>query len=310
MIPRYAMETLRLSGNDLLVYGLIYSDEGGMSLSQMADILNIARSSVANILRRLTEQGLIEREGGLKIRLVQKLDQSKNWTTKEIKDCESDSYENEGSNKMLPAGLKTDKEEDKDRERKIENEKEQEEENRKKVIQRKNKEEREEREREERKERETEQETDITDKNIIPETEDNNLCYKKKEEKEERKETDDDILVLIPEEVSPEEEPLEVRRFRKPTVQEIKDYCQQRKNGIDPEQFFSYYQSKGWTVGKYPMKDWKAAVRTWEIQERKRQEKRQYQKPSKPSYADILRNNAETARQIFGNNTIPNDYGF
>jgi hypothetical protein len=53
-------------------------------------------------------------------------------------------------------------------------------------------------------------------------------------------------------------------RFVKPTVKEIASYCQERGNNINAEHFFDYYESKGWTVGKQPMKDWKAAVRNWE----------------------------------------------
>ena len=52
--------------------------------------------------------------------------------------------------------------------------------------------------------------------------------------------------------------------FRKPTFEEVQAYCQERNNGIDPEQFIDYYESKGWVVGKSKMKDWKACVRTWE----------------------------------------------
>ena len=53
-------------------------------------------------------------------------------------------------------------------------------------------------------------------------------------------------------------------RFRKPTVDEIRAYCRERNNNVDPERFFDYYESKGWKVGKAPMKDWRASVRTWE----------------------------------------------
>lgn len=52
--------------------------------------------------------------------------------------------------------------------------------------------------------------------------------------------------------------------FRKPTFEEVSAYCLERNNGIDPEQFIDYYESKGWVVGKSKMKDWKACVRTWE----------------------------------------------
>ena len=57
--------------------------------------------------------------------------------------------------------------------------------------------------------------------------------------------------------------------FLPPTISEVKEYCEKRKNGINPEQFVNFYQSKGWMIGKNKMKDWKAAVRTWEIKNRK-----------------------------------------
>jgi len=53
-------------------------------------------------------------------------------------------------------------------------------------------------------------------------------------------------------------------KFVKPTVEEIKAYCAERKNGIDAEAFFYFYESKGWLIGRNPMKSWKAAIRTWE----------------------------------------------
>ena len=49
-----------------------------------------------------------------------------------------------------------------------------------------------------------------------------------------------------------------------PTLEEVKEYCTERGNKVDPERWFDYYTSNGWKVGKNPMKDWKAAVRTWE----------------------------------------------
>jgi len=54
------------------------------------------------------------------------------------------------------------------------------------------------------------------------------------------------------------------KRFIKPTIQEIKDYCLERKNNVDVNKFFNYYEANGWKVGKNAMKDWKACVRTWE----------------------------------------------
>lgn len=54
------------------------------------------------------------------------------------------------------------------------------------------------------------------------------------------------------------------RGFIKPTTQEIADYCKERGNNVSPSTFFDFYESKGWLIGKTKMKDWKAAVRTWE----------------------------------------------
>lgn len=52
--------------------------------------------------------------------------------------------------------------------------------------------------------------------------------------------------------------------FVKPSVDEVKAYCEERNNGIDAEAFIDFYESKGWKIGKDSMKDWKAAVRNWE----------------------------------------------
>ena len=52
--------------------------------------------------------------------------------------------------------------------------------------------------------------------------------------------------------------------FKKPTVDDVKLYCTERDNKIDAEAFHDFYESKDWFVGKSKMKDWKAAVRTWE----------------------------------------------
>jgi hypothetical protein len=53
-------------------------------------------------------------------------------------------------------------------------------------------------------------------------------------------------------------------RFTPPSIDEVKAYCQERGNGVDAERFIDYYNANGWRVGKNAMKDWKAAVRTWE----------------------------------------------
>lgn len=57
------------------------------------------------------------------------------------------------------------------------------------------------------------------------------------------------------------------KRFEKPTLSQITQYCLERNNNVNAEQFYDYYESNGWKVGKNAMKDWKAAVRTWERSE-------------------------------------------
>jgi len=58
--------------------------------------------------------------------------------------------------------------------------------------------------------------------------------------------------------------PKQPKRFKPPSVDEVRAYCRERKNMVDAEKFIDYYTSNGWKVGKNSMKDWKAAVRTWE----------------------------------------------
>lgn len=58
--------------------------------------------------------------------------------------------------------------------------------------------------------------------------------------------------------------PAKRKRFTPPTVSEVQAYCSERDNGIDAQAFVDYYEARGWNIGKNKMKDWKAAVRTWE----------------------------------------------
>lgn len=59
------------------------------------------------------------------------------------------------------------------------------------------------------------------------------------------------------------------KRFIPPTIEEVSAYCTERQNHIDPQHFIDFYASKGWMVGKNKMKDWQAAVRTWEQRDNK-----------------------------------------
>ena len=58
------------------------------------------------------------------------------------------------------------------------------------------------------------------------------------------------------------------KRFTPPTLAEVTAYCRERQNAVDPQRFIDYYPANGWKVGKNSMKDWKAAVRTWEGKQR------------------------------------------
>lgn len=53
-------------------------------------------------------------------------------------------------------------------------------------------------------------------------------------------------------------------RFAPPTLDQVRRYCLERQNGVDPQVWIDHYTSNGWKVGRNPMKDWMAAVRTWE----------------------------------------------
>lgn len=77
------------------------------------------------------------------------------------------------------------------------------------------------------------------------------LCNDIDIDKEEDKEIDKDINKKS-------------NKFVKPTIEEVQQYCNERNNNINAEHFIDYYNSNGWKVGKNPMKDWRAAIRTWE----------------------------------------------
>lgn len=70
------------------------------------------------------------------------------------------------------------------------------------------------------------------------------------------------------------------KRFEKPSISDIKQYCMERNNNVNAEQFYDHYESNGWKVGKNAMKDWKAAVRTWE--------KNNYNKPAKSNKQNAI----------------------
>lgn len=79
------------------------------------------------------------------------------------------------------------------------------------------------------------------------------------------KDIDKDIEKEKEEDISlPAEALTKTKRFSPPSVEDVAAYCQERKNDIDADAFVDYYSARNWTMGKTKMKDWKAAVRTWE----------------------------------------------
>lgn len=84
-------------------------------------------------------------------------------------------------------------------------------------------------------------------------------CNATEEEREEEKEYNT-LSISACTRVAPPKAPY----FTPPTIEEIREYCVNRNNNVNPEQFYDFYESKGWIVGNARMKDWKAAVRTWE----------------------------------------------
>ena len=86
-----------------------------------------------------------------------------------------------------------------------------------------------------------------------------NQAYKEKKSKEKKSKEKESSIGIIP-----------LSRFTPPTLDEVEDYCRQRNNRVNAEKFFTYYTSNGWKVGRNPMKDWRAAIRTWEQNEDKR----------------------------------------
>ena len=85
------------------------------------------------------------------------------------------------------------------------------------------------------------------------------------EEEEDKEEEEEEVEV---EEVPTVPKKREARkRFSPPSAAEVREYCRERENAVDAESFVDFYAAKGWKVGNAPMKDWKAAVRTWEKRE-------------------------------------------
>lgn len=90
------------------------------------------------------------------------------------------------------------------------------------------------------------------DSGIIPESFSTDSVLKEKKRKEEK---------ILP---APAREDTPSKKFIPPSLEQVQEYCAERKNNVDAGRFIDFYSSKGWMIGKNKMKDWKAAVRTWE----------------------------------------------
>lgn len=96
---------------------------------------------------------------------------------------------------------------------------------------------------------------------------DNQIETKEEPNIEPNKNTSNDVYVNVNNNVLESNKRVIGRKektFKKPTIDEIADYCFERENNIDANEFYDFYESKDWMIGKNKMKDWKASVRTWE----------------------------------------------
>lgn len=96
------------------------------------------------------------------------------------------------------------------------------------------------------------------------------------------------------------------QKFVKPSVEEIRQYCQEKGINVDAEQFYNFYESKGWLIGKSPMKNWRAAVATWA----KRMVKSPNISGTTPRKKEsVLEHNLKVMDQMFGTNYHEQTYG-
>ena len=87
------------------------------------------------------------------------------------------------------------------------------------------------------------------------------MAIEEEEEEEDKEEVEEEEVPTVPKKREAR------KRFSPPSAAEVREYCRERENAVDAESFVDFYAAKGWKVGNAPMKDWKAAVRTWEKRE-------------------------------------------
>jgi len=94
-------------------------------------------------------------------------------------------------------------------------------------------------------------------------------------------------------------------RFVPPSLEEVSDYCSERANHIDPEEFINHYEANGWMRGKSKIKDWKACVRTWEKSREKNRSV--HNRRAEQSEDNLAR--ARAAAQRLGGRVVPENGG-
>lgn len=101
-----------------------------------------------------------------------------------------------------------------------------------------------------------------------------------------------------------------VRKFSKPSFEEIADYCKERGNAVDPQKFLDHYEANGWKVGRNPMKDWRAAVRNWErsgYDTPKRTRRTKWRTGEEAGIVSTDENRAPVSKITKNTNDIPSD---
>nr|DAD86842.1 MAG TPA: hypothetical protein [Siphoviridae sp. ct91l7] len=116
---------------------------------------------------------------------------------------------------------------------------------------------------------------------------------KDNKDKDKDNDKENNIIPLSPNgDIPPNGERPPEKRFVKPTADEVQAYCAERGNRVDAQAFVDFYEAKGWKVGSSPMKDWKAAVRTWE------QRDTAQRKPTRPNRQRDFNSRAYSAAEI------------
>ena len=97
------------------------------------------------------------------------------------------------------------------------------------------------------------------------------------------------------------------QKFAPPTAEQVREYCQSRGNSVDPEQFIDHYEANGWIRGKSKLKDWKAAVRTWEKRQNEFTNRSGTQRNGRPTTDQSIANLAAAAGLFPGTGTPLSD---